>query len=414
MNRIYNLRLTKGSLSIIAACFLLIMALPDMAKSVELGEGIDFNAQMRWRGELDGRDFDNGTPLFETPLLRTRMGLSIAAIDNTRLFFQLQDSRNLGTNSSGLANDTNLGVHQAYIKLLKFLHEDMNLQLGRFQAFYGRQRLIGAVGWSNVGRVFDGIRASYKTDEFKVDLFSLKIVERGFRAIPDYRDWVLYGIYGTLMENQLDLFWLFDWDQANAGGDHALRRYTAGLYFNHFMDSGLKVEFDAAFQGGKAADMNIAAFMFAGDLTYEMDDIFQKVGFGFDITSGDEDPLDNDINTFNNLYYTGHKFRGYMDYFIGSPAEGLFNLVLRASLKPNDKFALLIDLHHFQTMKKYALGVDEESSQVGQEIDVTAKFPLEKGLGLQCGTSLFLASDDFIADSDPALWFYAMLTAGIK
>ena len=70
-------------------------------------------------------------------------------------------------------------------------------------------------------------------------------------------------------------------------------------------------------------------------------------------------------------------------------------------------------------MKKYPIGGGNESSQVGQEIDVTMKRALQKGLSMQIGASLFFASDDFVPSAiwfgeDPGLWLYAMLTADIE
>jgi len=52
------------------------------------------------------------------------------------------------------------------------------------------------------------------------------------------------------------------------------------------------------------------------------------------------------------------------------------------------------------------------SKAIGQEIDITFKRKIQESLGFQGGVSVFLASDDWIDDADPALWIYLMLTAG--
>jgi len=412
---VYGIRNIKRTFALLAAGFLMILIIPQPANSIEFGEGVDFSGQMRWRSELDGRDFDNRTVLLESPYLRTRIGLNVTAIENTELFVQFQDSRNLGANSSGLTNDINVGTHQAYIKLNKFIRNDLSMQVGRFEAAYGRQRLIGPVGWSNVGRTFDGIRFSCEKENRKLDLFSLKVREGSFWLVPTHEDWVFYGLYGTFMEKKLDLFFLFDWDQQeNGNGTDALRRYTTGFYYNRVLEERLNFEMDAAFQGGKEEKDKIAAFMLAGDLAYKLEGALNEVGFGFDITSGDDDPSDDDINSFNNLYYTGHKFRGYMDQFIGTTTPGLMDIIFRGKIKANDKFALLIDLHHFQTMKDYTGSNGDDTKNIGQEIDLTGKLPLVEGLSMQGGASVFFASSDYIYEADPGLWFYAMITADVK
>ena len=137
---------------------ILVILLLSTSFAAEIGNGLDLGGQMRWRIEYDGKDFDYGTAMNEMSLLRTRVNLKVTAIEDAVVYFQMQDSRNLGVNSAELTNDTNLGVHQGYLKLKNLFAENLSLQLGRFEAPYGRHRLMGNVGWSNVGRSFDGIR----------------------------------------------------------------------------------------------------------------------------------------------------------------------------------------------------------------------------------------------------------------
>jgi len=389
--------------------------------AVEIGDGVDLNGSVRWRAELDDKDCCSDTPLLEKPYLRSRFGLTITKIEDAVIFFQIQDSRNLGVNSSGLNNDTNLGVHQAYVKWMNFLKEGKSLQVGRFEAVYGRQRIMGSVGWHNVGRSFDGVRLSCDTDKFKFDIFSLKVNERSFGtaatfqgpAVPaSHNDQVLYGFYGTCKERHVDAFFLFDWDQQKTNGKANLQRFTGGFYFYHNFDNGLRIDLDGAYQFGKAVNTDIAAFMVAGDVSYKFDSMIKKAGLGFDVTSGDDDP--NKINSFNNLYYTGHKFRGFMDYFIGTTHLGLMDIVLRGAFNPTGSLDILVDVHHFQFMKDYNNASGSKTKAIGQEIDITGKLPVHKGLALQGGASAFLPSDDYIQDGDTAFWFYAMLTAYFK
>ncbi|MCP4633222.1 MAG: alginate export family protein [candidate division Zixibacteria bacterium] len=396
--------------------------------AIEIGDGVDVNGSVRWRTELDDRDFCSETPLLEKPYLRSRFGLTITKIEDAVIFFQIQDSRNLGVNSSGLNNDTNLGVHQAYVKWMNLLKEERSIQVGRFEVVYGRQRIMGSVGWHNVGRSFDGVRLSCDTDKFKFDIFSLKVNERSFGtpgtpAIPpdtigtppvpaSHNDQVLYGLYATCKKRHVDAFFLFDWDQQKTNGKANLKRFTGGFYFYHNFENGLRIDLDGAYQFGKAVNTDIAAFMVAGDVSYELDSFVKKVGFGFDNTSGDDDP--NKINSFDNLYYTGHKFRGFMDYFLGTTHLGLNDIVLRGVFNPTGSLDIYVDAHHFIFMKDYTNASGNKTKAIGTEIDITGKLPVQKGLALQGGASAFLPSDDYIQDGDTAFWFYAMLTAYFK
>jgi hypothetical protein len=52
------------------------------------------------------------------------------------------------------------------------------------------------------------------------------------------------------------------------------------------------------------------------------------------------------------------------------------------------------------------------SKAIGQEVDITFKRAIQEGLEFQGGISTFFASDEWRYDTDPAFWFYFMLTAG--
>ncbi|UCC79658.1 MAG: alginate export family protein, partial [Candidatus Zixiibacteriota bacterium] len=188
--------------------------------------------------------------------------------------------------------------------------------------------------------------------------------------------------------------------------------------------------FDVALQVGNQGASDISAYMMAGDFYYSPKDKIMfvhsevsKIGIGFDITSGDDDPGDDDIKWFDNLYYTGHKFRGYMDYFIGSDIPpglgnlGLMDIFLRGSLVAGDMGTIDIDIHHFRTMEDHIDASDTtatpgNSKALGQEIDVTYKSSIQEGLGFQGGISAFFASDEWRYNVDPSFWIYFMLTAG--
>jgi hypothetical protein len=380
--------------------------------AAEIGDDIYLTGAMRWRGELDGKDFRNSTAMNEFQYLRTRINFDIRSIDNALVYIQAQDSRNLGSTTTDMNNDFNLGIHQAYLKLIDWPLDRLSIQIGRFEAIYGRERLIGPVGWSNIGRSFDGIRGSYRFNNGWIDLFDFKLSDRSFISPNrNHKDKSLYGIYGSTFNNTLDLFFLFDWDSYLINNHYALARYTTGLYYHAEPLADIKVNLDAAFQGGKQSGSNISAFMIAADFAHQPENGKNEFGAGFDLTSGDESRFTGTIKYFDNLYYTGHKFRGYMDYFVNTTYYGLLDIFLKAGIELTPDFMLGAHLHHFQTMKKYPAVGGGESRQYGQEIDVTGVYEIRPKLMLQTGASVFFASDKWVADPDLGTWLYAMLNA---
>jgi hypothetical protein len=93
-------------------------------------------------------------------LLRTRVGLLATVNPSVRAFVQLQDSRVFGQANTTLSPSTNtFDLHQGYIDLSTTLREvPVALRAGRQEIILGNERLVGAVGWHNVGRSFDAAR----------------------------------------------------------------------------------------------------------------------------------------------------------------------------------------------------------------------------------------------------------------
>jgi len=129
------------------------------------------------RSEADGRDFNSDSDVNTYTLLRTRFGAAVQPLEDVNVYIQLQDSRAFGREPSTLANTSNIDVHQAFFQINNLWNKAIHLKAGRQEMVYGGQRLIGAVGWSNVARSFDGVKLTFGTNS-TFDLFSMIINER--------------------------------------------------------------------------------------------------------------------------------------------------------------------------------------------------------------------------------------------
>jgi len=418
----------KSARMMIITIGILVTALlsPAAGGGFDLADGLTMDGSVRWRVELDDKDFVSGTTWLERPYLRTRVGLNFTRIEDTQVYIQIQDSRMLGDYTNTLDNDMNFGLHQGFIKTN--FSDNCYLQVGRFEVSYGRQRLIGTVGWHNVGRSFDGFRAGYYNENFALDLFSLKLEDRSFAPANSHQDKILYGVYANKPDKGADLFFLYELDQMkNFNGDAALARFTVGTHVGRpckLLDN-TSIELDAAYQGGKEFENSISAFMIAFEATKKFEDFpIDKAAIGLDITSGDDDTSDDKIKWFDNLYYTGHKFRGFMDFpfFIFPHDDGLMDLFAKCGFGLFSDIDMMADFHFFKTMANYQIDPDSaETKSVGMEIDLTANKQVQENLTFQAGASVFYASDDaalwhFGAPmnvNDPAYWLYFMITAGL-
>ena len=109
-----------------------------------------FSGQIRYRFEAGDKDFVSATGFNSASLLRSRLNLKFAPTAGVTAVLQVQDSRTFGEELSTLGDGSadNLDLHQAYFVLNPSGVENLSLKVGRFEAVYGPQRLIGAVGWS--------------------------------------------------------------------------------------------------------------------------------------------------------------------------------------------------------------------------------------------------------------------------
>lgn len=411
---------------------------------------LKFSGQIRLREEANKKDFDADKTWLSYADLRTRFAVDALVDSNTHVFIQLQDSRRMGGNTflgaraSGQLNDgKNVDVHQAYFQVDRLLADGIGFKAGRFEMNFGNERVFGAVGWSNVGRVWEGGMGWYDHEKFKITSFGLKAIEKNY--LYDNADFDIGGIYATCKRTNVDVFWFYEYDADETGyyfNMNRLDRLNVGTYFKReYEELKLDFEFNGVYQWGQMPrgkfdvlangpkdKIDIAAYMFAFEAGYSFEAPFKsRLAFGIDYTSGDDDATDDKFKAYNNLYATAHKFNGYMDYFVdgtksGTPyaGSGLVDFMVRASAEPYAGWKAKLDAHFFSTNKDYTYTAGDGSlvttNKVGVELDATISTTVIPGLNFQGGASFLFADDDFtmatsgVTDADPGMWFYAMTT----
>ena len=387
--------------------------------SAQSSDKLSVTGQIRQRTEYSAKDFnaDVDNPLFT--FLRTRVNVGVRAAEDVKAFVQFQDSRVWGGENPAVARGTMDGaaplfdVHQAFFTVDNVFDSGFNAKVGRQEIVIGNQRLVGAVGWHNVGRTFDAARFMYKAEKGSFDLFAARLV--GATGTPDGDN--LFGLVGTypfadnarveglvLMDNST-----FPIAAGADSGENMLSRITAGAAA-YGGQSGFDYELEAYYQMGDAFEAgtgelgSIGAYLASAKVGYLVnEDNGLKLGALFTIVSGDDDATDGDISNFNTLFATNHKFYGFMDYFVGagSFARGLQDMGVSFGIKPNAKTSVNVDLHNF-TAPQAPTTID---SALGQEIDVTLNYKYNSALSIVAGVSAFMPGDDF-GGEDNAFWGY--------
>lgn len=336
--------------------------------------------------------------------LRTRISALVKGDAGVSAFIQIQDARTLGAlGSGGLANDVNLGIHQAYLSVEDFLTKDLTLLAGRMNVAYANQRIVGSVGWANTGRTFDGFVGRYKTSKGFFDVSHLLVNEAGRTAGGnDYGDVIFNGLHShnkLSKDLQVDAY-VYDLHTIGSKTD----LYTAGVYAKGNMDN-IFYEAQFATQFGKAGvnlagdDINNAGMYLNAMAGYKVDKKTSVI-LNYELLSGD-DGKDADKNkAFNPFAGTNHKFNGFMDKFYTPTAmggnNGLQDIMVR--VKYNN---LMVDFHNFSNAESIT-GVDDA---IGNEIDVTYMYKHSKNLKIKSGLSMFMFSDDYKNTSDTSDMF---------
>lgn len=373
---------------------------------------VTFSGEARFRGEWDGRTAGVGDDA--ATLSRIRLGARAALTDWIGAFAQLQDARAWGSEGSTLtdASADQLDLHQGFVELGRAA--GVAARIGRQEMILGDERLVGAAGWTNTGRAFDGVRAVGSGGRVEWSAFWMNVAERDALQTTgtdpqanqgDGDDGWLLGGFATTKVGMLtaELTALADKDAVTA------ESYTVNLRL-HGAAGVLQYEGAGAYQVGpdRSAWFASARAGLAGKRG--------SLAAQADVLSGDDDPDAGDAKAFNTLYATNHKFYGYMDYFLNPAGQldeaGLVDLMLRGRIDLSAVTQLRADVHHFRLAQERG-----GERTLGTELDLVGTWSMAKYAGLEAGGALFLPADlmavlqpAFAAGSDPTYWGYVQLT----
>ncbi|MDB6033255.1 MAG: hypothetical protein JWM16_3593 [Verrucomicrobiales bacterium] len=365
------------------------------------------------------------------------------------------DKRNPNAESDGP-----LDLHQAFVTIGNPKEFPLSLKVGRQELSYGDERIIGPSEWSNVPRVFDTAKLRYENPMFAADLFSGRVVipfDNHFNMPNDY-DW-FSGLYMStkVVPKQVTEFYLLSRNTSAKSpnvlistptptiwkGASARDIYTAGLRAKSNPGAFGNWDYTAEFMGqyGHYNDPAISrnlehqayAFYVNGGYTWSQTFGTPRVGLEYDFASGDSNPHDNKHETFEQLFPTGHKYYGLMNFF---SLENIHDLRLMTSLKPYARVTLQAEAHAFWLADTHdnsytvngarrggvnptpgtGYGINPSyNSYVGSETDFIATYAVAPYASLQAGFGHFFHGDYIrqslskVGSAD-ANWAYVMTT----
>jgi hypothetical protein len=275
----------------------------------EARERYEYSNHSNWG---QGPQDDNGY-LLQRYLLNA--GLSIGR--HVRFFSELENGREGGPRS---IDKNELDFFQAFLDVKADWGGNGNLVLrsGRQELSYGSQRIISVRKGPNVLRSFDGFRAMYRGRGIQVDAFATQPVETEPYVFDDSTDpsLRLWGVYSVLPlplvpEGNADLYYI-GFCNRHARFDQGNGRETRHSVGTRLWRTAkpLDYNFEFIYQWGSFGDGHIQAWTAASDTGYSFGSLplRPRLGLKADITSGDKDPNDPDLQTFNPLFPKGAYF----------------------------------------------------------------------------------------------------------
>lgn len=316
-----------------------------------------------------------------------------------------QDVRQWGSELSTLAvTSPVMEMHEAYAQ---YATTNVLVRIGRQEFSFDDERLIGAVGWAQQGRAFDGARVGWRATDGSADadLFGavLELKTKPLTPAPPApnpaTDKFLVGAHGRYAPIKgLTVSGLGVMEKGMRTG---FDRYTFGprVLFNK---SNIVADAAAYYQLGTItpapkAEKDLQAWMAGLRLGYDDPKLFGVLA-GIDMLSGDNAVGDKKVRSFDTLYATGHKWYGTMDYFTvfvpdatknHTAGLGLNDAVVTLKYAGVNKLKLQVDQHFFGTNQE----TPSKTSHLGAETDLTVDYGINQYVKISGGYSLFSFGD---------------------
>lgn len=335
-------------------------------------------------------------------LSRTRLDAAVNA-GWFGAYAQVQDAQALGygpdPQPASVSNP--LDVRQAYIELRANPAFNLRLRAGRQELSVGNERLIGASNWGNTARTFDAVRWSASGEAVDVDAFFGSVVVITPGAFDRRRrDEVISGLdvdLKLLSDTHVTPYVILKHKSDPVGkSTGGSATYTFGARAAGPLPKRFDYDVELAFQRGHSNTAGIQAW--AGHYALGWRPAVSRaprVVAEVNHASGDHDPGDGRVSTFDQLYPTNHSKYGIADQ-IGwrNMREAMLGMAL-----PAGKVTFRTDVHHFWLASSmdalYSAGGglsllnrEATSRSVGTELDLQSTYALSNNLGIGAGVGM--------------------------
>ena len=333
--------------------------------------------------------------------LRTRLTYATGDVAGFSSLIEFEDSRTvlgiddynntLGKNTdySVIADPETTELDQF---LLQYKQKSLAVKVGRQLITMDNHRFVGHVGWRQDRQTFDGVTFAFQPiEDLTLDYGYISKRNRIFAEAKDIdsNDHLLNAAYQTTLGKITAYGYLLEVDNDTDNGLD-----TFGIRFNGGTSIGeqkISYQLEYAQQDADNAVMSYAADYLLAELSSSFSGIGMKVGY--ELLGSDDGNYG-----FSTPLATLHKFNGWADTFLNTPAQGLVDVSVTATGKLAGG-AWSVIYHDFSA--------DEESTEVddlGSEIDLSYVRKFEGGYS--AGIKYAAYSGDSGRQDTDKLWIW--------
>lgn len=294
----------------------------------------------------------------------------------------------------------------------------LRISAGRKLVSLGAGRLVDTRYGPNVPLAFDGIDSTLTTGPTQVRALALRPVDTKAGDLDDRTSpqKALWGLYATQWLNEtktggFDLYYLGLRDRAAVFDQGVGRQLVHSLGGRIFGDTGgWRWNVEAAIQRGRFDGGRVAAWGVGGEVARQFARApwQPELAVTLDVISGDADPDDTRLGTFNPLFPRGKYFAAQ------SPVgpRNLIHLQPSATVHPHGDLALsLTGIGYWRESRGDGIynipgilvrrGRGSEARFIGKQVELAAAWQATAELNLSASVSAF-APGAFIRDTGPA------------
>jgi putative salt-induced outer membrane protein YdiY len=367
-----NVAISSICLSMLSVSMVQAEEVETITEAISSGKAkVDF--RLRYEGVDQDNPLDNASAL----TLRTRLGYTTGSIDGFSATVEMEDNRivlgqgdytvgptgyNLGQYSV-IADPEFTELDQGFIQ---YKSDTFVAKVGRQVITHDGHRFIGHVGWRQDRQTFDALSVDYKPAK-GISLKYAYVDQRnrifGESADLDAKDHFLNASYKMSAGTLVGYAYLLEVDNDTVNGlDTYGMRFTGNTKMG---ENKVLYTAEYATQTSESAAVEFDADYIFLEAGIEISGVTAKLGY-------ESLGSDNGEFGFATPLATLHKFNGWTDQFLGTPAQGLIDVSATLSGKAAGGKWLVV-YHDFQADEK-----SETIDDLGSEINIQYTYKYSK------------------------------------